>query len=254
VDNSLPVTQDNLPKPDYGIDAPFIVKRFFISGGLSIALGAILTVVFKDSYPNVSRYGGAAGFIMGLMYLGSAGLMLWGSRYHKLRMREKLLSKIDLSGSEQVLDIGCGQGLLTVPIAADLTNGTVTGIDFIQNGFKPEESFKNLLKNAQYEQAESRIILKNVDPRQLPFPSDTFGVIVSGWALHTIYDEAGRKHAVKEIIRVLKPGGTLAILDNQNTDEYEDMCHDADLTDIHQTRGGFMRIIPTRLLTAKKPL
>jgi SAM-dependent methyltransferase len=254
VDNSLPVSQSDLPKPDYGIDAPFIVKRFAISGALSIVLGAILTVFFKDSYPGVSRYGGVAGFVTGLMYLGSAGLMLWGSRYHKMRMRDKLLSKLSFLGSEQVLDIGCGQGLLTVPIAAQLDEGTVTGIDFIQNGFKSDESFKNLLKNAQYEGAESRIVLKTLDPRQLPFPSDTFDVVVSGWALHTIYDEAGRKHAVKEIIRVLKPGGTLAILDSRNTDEYEEMCHAADLTDIHQTRGGFGRIIPTRLLSAKKPV
>ncbi|MES2764765.1 MAG: class I SAM-dependent methyltransferase [Bacteroidota bacterium] len=254
MDNSIPISQDDLPKPDYGIDAPQIVKRFFISGALAIALGAVLLVVFRESNPGVSHYGGAAGFITGIMYLGSAGLMLWGSRYHKLRMRDKLLLKLDLHGDEKVLDIGCGQGLLTVPIAAELIDGMVTGIDFIQNGFKPEESFKNLLKNAQYEGAESKIVLKSVDPRQLPFPSDSFDVIVSGWALHTIYDEAGRKHAVKEIIRVLKPGGILAILDNHNTDEYEDMCHDADLHEIHQTRGGFMRIIPTRLLTAKKPL
>ncbi|HYF04148.1 MAG TPA: class I SAM-dependent methyltransferase, partial [Patescibacteria group bacterium] len=197
--------------------------------------------------PGVAHYGGAAGFVTGLMYLGSAGMMLWGSRYHKFRMRDKLLEALTFTGYEQVLDVGCGQGLLTVAIAGELTDGIITGIDVNDKGFKI------LMDNARYEQAEKKIVLKTGDLYQLPFPKETFDVVVSGWALHTLNDEAGRKRAMKEMIRVLKPGGTLAILDQRDMELYEELCHEADMAEIELTRTRFWRIIPTRLLVAQKP-
>lgn len=42
---------------------------------------------------------------------------------------EALIAKLRLSGDEHVLDIGCGDGALTVEIAARLPRGSVTGID-----------------------------------------------------------------------------------------------------------------------------
>jgi ubiquinone/menaquinone biosynthesis C-methylase UbiE len=54
---------------------------------------------------------------------------LWSSRVAKLILREKVISEITLRGNENVLDIGCGRGLLTFGIAKRLTTGKVIGLD-----------------------------------------------------------------------------------------------------------------------------
>jgi ubiquinone/menaquinone biosynthesis C-methylase UbiE len=46
-----------------------------------------------------------------------------------------------------------------------------------------------------------------------------FAVALSSWALHSIYDAAGRTQAIREIVRVRKPGGQAALLDIRHTAE-----------------------------------
>jgi len=58
--------------------------------------------------------------------------------------------------------------------------------------------------------------------RKIPFPDATFDVIVSCSAIHNIYDAAGRRQAIGEIARVLKPGGEAIIDDIRHGREYAD--------------------------------
>jgi ubiquinone/menaquinone biosynthesis C-methylase UbiE len=48
---------------------------------------------------------------------------------------------------------------------------------------------------------------------QLPFADNTFDLIISNLALHNIPSAAGRRAAIDEAVRVLRPGGRLAIAD-----------------------------------------
>ena len=52
------------------------------------------------------------------------------------------------------------------------------------------------------------------------FPDTTFDVIVSCSAIHNVYDAAGRRQAIGEIARVLKPGGEAIIDDIRHGREY----------------------------------
>ena len=44
----------------------------------------------------------------------SAAVMLWGSKVGKLNLRDKVVASLNLKGDEQVLDAGCGHGLMLV--------------------------------------------------------------------------------------------------------------------------------------------
>jgi ubiquinone/menaquinone biosynthesis C-methylase UbiE len=54
----------------------------------------------------------------------------------------------------------------------------------------------------------------------MPFPDETFDVIVSRAAIHNIYSVEDRAAAIREIARVLRPGGQVVIEDIRHLHEY----------------------------------
>ena len=41
----------------------------------------------------------------------------------------ELIARLKLKGTEDILDIGCGDGKVTAEIASDVPNGSIVGID-----------------------------------------------------------------------------------------------------------------------------
>jgi arsenite methyltransferase len=80
-----------------------------------------------------------------------------------------------------------------------------------------------------------RVELRDGDARQLPFDDRSFDVVVSSMALHNIPGAGGRAAAVGEIVRVLKPGGHLAILDFRHTGQYAAVLAAAGLGEVHRS-------------------
>ena len=68
--------------------------------------------------------------------------------------------------------------------------------------------------------ARDRLMIRDGDARWLPLADETFDVVVSSLVLHNIRDAAERERAVREMARVLKPGGHLTVLDVLHTDDY----------------------------------
>ena len=90
-------------------------------------------------------------------------------------------------------------------------------------------------------------------PVRMPFPDNHFDVVLSSWAIHNIYDRAGREQAIREIIRVLRPGGRLAIVDIRHTPDYAATLQASGMHEIHRSRPNFVFFIPSHVLTAIKP-
>ncbi len=146
--------------------------------------------------------------------------MFWGSKFGKLRLRDKIISSIPWRGDERVLDVGCGHGLMLIGAAKRLTSGKAVGIDLWQKEDQSDNSREATLQNVHLENVTDRIELLDGDARKLPFADKSFDVILSSWAIHNIYDRAGRETAIHEIVRVLKPGGRLLIADIRHTAQY----------------------------------
>jgi arsenite methyltransferase len=92
-----------------------------------------------------------------------------------------------------------------------------------------------------------------VEDSSLPFAEATFDVVVSSWALHNLYHPAERRQALHEIVRVLKPGGRLALLDIRHTGEYVRVLRESGLADVQRSGPRFLFVIPTYAVTATKP-
>ena len=109
-----------------------------------------------------------------------------------------------LNKGEAVLDIGCGAGVDTLVAAIMVgTEGRVTGIDLIPEMLKrARTNFKKTsLKN---------VTLREGSAEKLPFPDETFDVVISNGVFNLIPDKA---KALREVFRVLKPSGRFLLAD-----------------------------------------
>ncbi len=141
-------------------------------------------------------------------------------KHGKLDERNKLLRHVSWKGDEQVLDVGCGLGLVLVGAALKLTTGRATGIDIWQTEDVSGNSSTAPLENARLEGVADKVSVETSDMRTMPFADGAFDVIVSRAAIHNLYQADDRGVAIREIARVLKPGGRAVIADIRHISEY----------------------------------
>ena len=206
-------------KIDYGIDAPELVRSFLVGGLSCFAIIAILYLSFGQSVWWLS--GLMAILLVAALYFGfMGGLMVFYSKITKLSDRDAILAQVQWHGDEQVLDVGCGRGLMLIGAAKKLTTGKATGVDIWAAKDQSTNAAQNTLINALLEGVEDRLEVKTADMRKLPFEDGAFDVVVSNWAVHNLDDADDRKLALAEMQRVLKPNGTLLLSDIVNRGEY----------------------------------
>jgi ubiquinone/menaquinone biosynthesis C-methylase UbiE len=128
-------------------------------------------------------------------------------------VRQQILDAVPWQGDEAVLDVGCGSGMLLNGAAARLQSGKALGID-IWARHSGGGSLDLLYKQARAENVADRITFQEVDARNMPFADASFDVVLSSWALHHISRSSQDfEAAVGEMLRVLKPGGRMVVLD-----------------------------------------
>jgi len=92
----------------------------------------------------------------------------------------------------------------------------------------------------------------NGNMMDMPFADGTFDAIVSSNAIHNIYDREGRRKAINQIVRVLKSGGQVALLDFRHTAEYAEDLRAAGMQDVSRSGVVFWIFPPVRVVTCKK--
>ncbi len=117
------------------------------------------------------------------------------------------MDTLQWNGNEEVLDVGCGSGLLLNAAAKRLNGGTAVGVDIWRKEDLANNHQETTLRNAKIEGVAERVRVEEGDVRQLPFGDATFDVVVSLNVLHNIATREERKKALLELLRVLKPGG-----------------------------------------------
>lgn len=112
------------------------------------------------------------------------------------------ISLLDIQPYHHILEIGFGPGVSTQIAAEKASKGFVAGVDHSQTMVQSASQ-----RNADAIQS-GRIELKHGEVSSLPYPDESFD---TAFSLHSIYFWQSPVDCLKEIKRVLKPSGLLAI-------------------------------------------
>lgn len=200
-------------RPRYGVDGwPYLV-------GLSAA-ALVLTPLGAVGLSRGKRTAGGLALVAGLAAAVPSGLGLRYIAVGAVRLRDGLLDAVTWRGDEDVVDLGCGAGLLALGACAR-TRGTVHGVDLWSGTDLSGNGPERLRRNAELLGATDRLRVRTEDVRALGLADSSIDVVLSALCLHNLGDPADRQQALKEAVRVLRPGGTMAISDLAHVeDEY----------------------------------
>jgi len=134
---------------------------------------------------------------------------LFGGKLRELRERTASLARIQ--PGEAVLDVGCGTGTLAIEVQQRVgATGRVVGVD----------PGTQQIARARYKTARRNLPIEfQVGViEHLPYPDQTFDVVLSTIMMHHLGDGLKRQ-GLAEISRVLKQGGRLVIADFKRPEE-----------------------------------
>lgn len=116
------------------------------------------------------------------------------------RLRREVASTASVEPSSRVLDVATGTGEQALAFAEKA--GEVIGIDISEP----------MLRKARRKNHFPNVSFRHADATELPFEAASFDIACIAFALHEM-PSSTRERAVREMIRVLRPGGTFLAVD-----------------------------------------
>ncbi len=237
---------------EYGFDGNVAGAFGMAATGVSLLVVAIVLFAKADDTPLAF-----AALIVAALVLATICIYLHTTRRGKFAVWAELLAALRLSGDEHVLDVGCGRGAVLAMVAKMLPRGRAAGIDLWSRADQSGSGQAAAERNIQAEGVSGRCELVTGDMRSLPFPNESFDVVVSSLAIHNVREGEGRLRAIDEIARVTKPGGRVVLADLAWTKRYAEQLQNNGFCDVCRVGLGWRFWwapgIATSVVTASKP-
>ena len=120
------------------------------------------------------------------------------------RAREELISQANVQPGQHILDVGCGTGTFVVLLKRQYASAQVVGLD-------PDPKALRRAKS-KVRRAAVSVQLDEGFADELPYKESSFDRVFSSFMFHHLEGEE-REKSLKEVFRVLKPGGSFHLLD-----------------------------------------
>ena len=119
------------------------------------------------------------------------------------RLTDWGLGHVRIENQFKILDVGCGGGRTIEKLASIAASGIIYGVDYAEGSVAGSRTH-----NAELIKA-GRVVIEKASVSQLPFLNDTFDLVT---AIETQYYWPDLEGDMREILRVLKPGGHLVVI------------------------------------------
>ena len=129
-------------------------------------------------------------------------LMLVSMDKEHLPMAEWSFTQFDIPKEADILDIGCGGGFNIQRMLSRCSKGKMVGFDI------SEESVK---KARKVNKNEPRVEIVQGSVEKMPFRTGSFDLVT---AFETVFFWPNTEENIKEVFRVVKPGGCFAVINN----------------------------------------
>ena len=120
------------------------------------------------------------------------------------RARQELISAAKIEPGHHILDIGCGTGTLVVKLKRQYPSAQVVGIDPDPKALRRARS--------KASRAAVSVQLDSGFADELPYKEDSFDRVFSSFMFHHL-NEQERDTMLREVLRVLRSGGSFHLLD-----------------------------------------
>lgn len=134
-------------------------------------------------------------------WLGKLVLRIMNAQHSKVT--DWGLSHVSIGTHDTILDVGCGGGRTVNKLAAAATQGRVCGVDYSKESVAVTSRVNREWIN------KGRVEIREATVSQLPFPEGVFDLVT---AVETHFWWPDLPAGMREILRVLKPEGTLVII------------------------------------------
>ncbi len=192
-----------LDKPDYGnwVSA----KLIYVPAAISLVF-LVLSFIFPVLVI------GAVVFLLPFVYFVYARYRFSSQGGNiQSQIQDLVLNRLDWNGDGKALDVGCGNGALTIRMAKKYPNAQVTGIDYWSGVWEYSKGICE--RNAKIEDVAERVNFQRASASTLPFEDEFFDAAVSNLVFHEVSDARNKRDVIKEALRVVKKKGTFAFQD-----------------------------------------
>jgi SAM-dependent methyltransferase len=162
---------------------------------LRYSIAVVLAFFLLNQVRKPSRWLGRP--FLWMMNLSHSPLTDWGLQH------APSLDKANTANDFQILDVGCGGGRTIEKLATLAGQGKVFGVDYAKGSVAASRARNRKLI------AAGRVVIEEVSVSRLPFAENTFDLVT---AVETQYYWPDLPNDMREILRVLKPGGTLLVI------------------------------------------
>ena len=130
-------------------------------------------------------------------------LNLWSMNRRHSKVTAWGMQHVSIQNHDIILDVGSGGGATIARLAALATHGKIYGVDH------SEESVAASRRTNRQSVDAGRVEIRHASVSSLPFPDGMFDLVT---AVETHYYWPDLNADTQEVLRVLKPGGTLIII------------------------------------------
>ena len=220
-------------RPEYG---NWVSTRYVVTPAIGAAVFLVLAIAaraFRVDWLFFAQLGVAAVVALAAVYFAYARRLLAAHGAEvQARVQQLVLDNLDWDGRShsggaaaaasavagvtsaapgEALDIGCGNGPLTIALAAQFPDVLVTGIDCWGESW--EYSHDVCETNAANQGVGERTTFLQESAIDLPFADGSFAAVVSNLCFHEVRDARDKRELLREALRVLEPGGAFAFQD-----------------------------------------